>query len=372
MYLRSASIRGVRNLEAKKLDLNPGLNLFTGENGAGKSALLEAINILTTARSFRSSRLQAVTTWEAAGFLITGRFSHADRTPPSQELSHRFVGNESEIRIGSVNRLTRLELLQRFPSLFVGAESLKFFEDGPSFRRRQLDIGAFHVEHGYIDHWRRYRRALSQRNALLRSAVRPSNASLAPWSQELSDHAAHLQACRTNFCDQLQRKFAAIYHEFGLPAGLSIHLRYGWDESRPLAEQLEENGDKDYRAGYTLRGPHRDDLLLRQGRRSAINTLSRGQQKAFMLALFVSMAEIMQHCNLAPPLLLLDDLGSELDEAHQGAVLERLSESGMQALVTLVSLHNTIQLPEQTTVFHVEQGCIKQCYNGSDTSTGTN
>jgi len=184
MKLRSVSYRGIRNLQPDTITPAPGLNLFIGDNGAGKSALLEAVNLLTTARSFRSSRIRTTVSWGEPGFLVNGRFHYpasAESDNDSISLNHRFDGSESRITLGSSNRLTRLELLSRFPSVFVGAESLKFFEDGPSFRRRQLDTGAFHVEHAYIDNWRRYQRALSQRNALLRAPTLASPQTFAPW-----------------------------------------------------------------------------------------------------------------------------------------------------------------------------------------------
>ena len=374
MYLGSISFRGIRNLAPATLALRPGLNLVTGENGAGKSAILEALNLLTTARSFRSTRLRNIVTWEGNGFSVQGRYTTADSAaprPPAIELSHRYDGNESLLHLGAGNRLSRLEVLQRFPSLFVGAESLKFFDDGPAFRRRQLDIGAFHVKHSYIDSWRRYQRALSQRNALLRSPRLPNAAALAPWDQELSNQAEELLECRSLFCDLLEGFFAQHLQTLGLVKDLNIKLKTGWNRETPLSEQLSESVERDFRAGYTLRGPHRDDLVLRVGQRSAASALSRGQQKAFMLALFLSMSEVMLKQTQRPPLLLVDDLGAELDSSYQGAVLDWLSTSPMQSLVSFISPAGGVTLPKDATVFHVEQGRIKQCYNGTDTSTGT-
>jgi len=375
MRLGTFSFRGIRNLEPSTLDLSPGLNLLSGENAAGKSAFLEAVYLLTTARSFRSSRLRNVVSWGAPGFVVNGQFGTTEpealRSADTQSLSHRYDGTESQIQLGAATRLTRLELLSRVPSLFVGAESLKFFEDGPGFRRQQLDIGAFHVEHGYIDSWRRYRRALSQRNALLRSGGPPSLRQLAPWNQEMSEHAAHLHQCRQQFCASMQPSIKGHFDRLGLPPDLQLNHRCGWDPNTALSEQLTAGIEKDLSAGYTLRGPHRDDLVLLLGKRAALTALSRGQQKAFMLALFLALADVITDHNGSAPLLLIDDLGAELDTEHQRRVLDHLDKANMQALVTAVALQSEVEPPANCRLFHVEQGLIKRCYNRGDTTTGT-
>lgn len=367
MILSAVSFRGIRNLQPDTIAPTPALNLFLGNNGAGKSALLEAVNLLTTARSFRSSRIRAAIAWGEPGFLVSGRFrqpasgrSTSDTSSDSTALTHRFDGSESRISLGSSNRLTRLELLQRFPSVFVGAESLKFFEDGPSFRRRQLDTGAFHVEHGYIESWRRYQRALSQRNALLRNPALPSPSTFAPWENELAACAIHLHRSRAAFCTEISSALVEFSEQLDLPAGLSLRLRPGWTPDADLSLQLHDYRARDHRAGYTLRGPHRDDLTLTLKGRSALNAISRGQQKAFMLAYFLALANVIAQHGGIPPLFLLDDLGAELDSAHQSLILAYLAASPIQSLVTMVSIAPSVETPSNSKVFHVEQGCIKQ------------
>ena len=364
MILSAISFRGVRNLQPDTIAPTPGLNLFIGDNGAGKSAFLEAVNLLTTARSFRSSRIRAAISWGEPGFLVSGRFQCHDSSNATAGdgicLQHRFDGKESRITLGSSNRLTRLELLSRFPSVFVGAESLKFFEDGPSFRRRQLDNGAFHVEHRYIASWRRYQRALAQRNALLRSATIPSPKSIAPWESELAASAQAMHRSRDAFCIEISDSIGQFSGQLGLPEGLSLRLRPGWQPGSDLAQQLDDYRERDYRAGYTLRGPHRDDLILMHQQRNALNAISRGQQKAFMLAYFLALAEVVRKHGSRPPLFLLDDLGAELDPDHQRHILNYLATAPIQSLLTLVSVDSAIALPPASKVFHVEQGRIKQ------------
>jgi DNA replication and repair protein RecF len=156
----------------------------------------------------------------------------------------------------------------------------------------------------------------------------------------------------------------------GLPDGLRLQLRPGWDPSGHLDEQLSANIEKDLAVGYSLRGPHRDDLHLSLNNRSALSAMSRGQQKAFMLAFFLGMAEVMTQTSGRAPLLLFDDLGAELDSVHQATILNYLNDAPFQSLVTLVEIGTQVEPPPTAAMFHVKHGAIYRCYNGPVISNG--
>ena len=363
--------RGLRNLTAAQLEFQKGLNIFVGDNGTGKSALLEAVHLLASGKSFRAARLKSAVAWGDPGFVLRGHWS-SQSSAYRVRSSHRFDGKESDLKFGSTS-CTRVEILKQFPLLFVGAESLKFFEEGPGFRRRQLDIGGFHVEHSYLDSWRRYRRALSQRNAILRSSSIPSNTLrrlLSPWDEEMANYAQHLHRSRSQFSTKLQAVLTTFTGSLGLPEGLSLRLKPGWDPDVGLQEQLEGNLEKDLSLGYSLRGPHRDDLVLKLNNRGALNAMSRGQQKAFMLAFFLSMSQVMAQKSGRYPLLLFDDLAAELDNQHQKTLLSYLAGAPFQSLVTLVEARPEAELPDSAAMFHVKHGAIYRCYNGPIISNG--
>ena len=366
MYLRSFRFHGIRNLAPTVMELAPGLNLVSGSNGAGKSALLEALQLLATGQSFRASRIKNVMGWDGTGFLLAGDWEdpkHGFRV----RSEHRFDGKDSLLQLGSTNT-NRLEFLKRFPTVFVGAESLKFFDEGPTFRRRQLDRGGFHVEHSYLNSWRRYRRALTQRNRLLKQREAVDRRLLSAWTEELDAPAAHLGECRRLFVASLTTAFEQHADACGLVSGLTLEYRPGWDPSVPLRTQLEASIAKDSAAGYTLRGPHRDDLSLMLNKRVALNSLSRGQQKSFMLAFFFALSEVIRQTSGNWPLLLLDDLGAELDHPHQRVVLEFLNNSAMQSLVTSTEGFKGTNTAERAPLFHVKHQRIYKCYNGALTT----
>lgn len=369
--LSSIRYRGLRNLSPAQLSVDSGLNVFVGANGAGKSALLEALHILATGKSFRATRLRSAVSWGEDGLLLNGRWS-SESADYRVGTSCRFDGTRSELMIGNVDS-SRLDILKKFPLIFIGAESLKFFEEGPSFRRRQLDMGAFHVEHSYLESWRRYRRALSQRNTILRTRPIPSSnlvRLLSPWDEEMSVHAQKLHRCRAVFTTELQVALADFSAQLGLSPGLTLRLKPGWDPDASLTSQLAASLAKDQSVGYSLRGPHRDDLVLSLNKRNALNAMSRGQQKAFMLAFFLAMSRVIAKVSGHRPVLLLDDLGAELDSAHQKIILDYLAATPFQSFVTLVAGEASPDLPEVATLFHVKHGLVYKCYNTPVISNG--
>lgn len=361
MQLRSIRLQGLRNLEPIEVELAAGLNLVSGGNGAGKSSVLESILLLATGKSFRTSRLSNVVSWGQSGFVVGGQWCDAQGL--TLRSGHRFQ-KESQLLLGG-KPTSRLDLLQRFPTVFIGAESLKFFEDGPGFRRKQLDRGGFHVEPDYLSSWRRYQRALVQRNRLLKSPNTADGGQLRAWAVELDLAARHLGDARRYFVDRLKAAFAQYRNKCGAPDALTLEYRPGWDLDGTLVDQLDALVDKDRAAGFTGKGPHRDDLALVLNGRQALNGLSRGQQKAFMVAFFLALAEVIHQSSGRSPLLLLDDLPAELDTAHQCRILDTLIGARLQAVMTALDPDPSAFRPYQHSVtrFHVKHRTIYKCYN---------
>ncbi len=356
MLLTELTHTGFRNLLPDTLKPDNEINLFIGPNGAGKSGLLEAVHLLATGKSFRVARNSAVVRWGAPGLSVHGRWSPSNSNAAVRPVALRVAGNVTEIRIAGTE-VSRLDILRRFPIIFIGAESLRFFEDGPSFRRQQLDWGAFHVEQSYIQSWRRYRQALSQRNALLRLGTTAEL--LAPWERQMDASASAISGARETFFAALLVRFNELKPEFNLPHSLKLGYRPGWDPDAVLSPQLQAARATDMRLRYTSVGPHRDDLTLTANSRNALSALSRGEQKAFMLCFFISLREFTKGVTGDTPLLMIDDIGAEFDEARQAGVLGLLASLGGQSLVTAVSCPQSVP-QAQTRMFHVEQGRISK------------
>ena len=226
-------------------------------------------------------------------------------------------------------------------------------------RRRFLDWGVFHVEHAFLGAWRRYQRALKQRNALLRTGTAGPDELYAPWERELGEMGAAIDAYRQAYLDQWLPALATSVG-FLLPELGPVSLRYrrGWAEESGLAQVLAEQRGRDLARGHTTVGAHRADWSLAFEHAPLREHLSRGQEKLTALSCLLAQAEHYAEHRGEWPIVCLDDLASELDLAHQDAVVERLVAAGAQVLVTgtecPLPLHSR---PHR--MFHVEQGQIR-------------
>jgi DNA replication and repair protein RecF len=224
-------------------------------------------------------------------------------------------------------------------------------------RRRLLDWGVFHVEHDFSDVSKRYRRALRQRNAALRDG---SDAELDAWDEELAQAAGPLTQARsrylTRFAVRLTGLLAGYLPELGTA---DVRLRLGWPHATALPTALRESRAADRLRGHTTRGPHRADWLLTFSELPRREQLSRGQEKLCAIACVLAQAELYQQDHGEWPVMILDDLPSELDQAHQESTLQSL-KSVDQVFITSTEVPAVLQHgSKEFHQFHVEQGQIR-------------
>jgi DNA replication and repair protein RecF len=227
---------------------------------------------------------------------------------------------------------------------------------GAEERRRFLDWGVFHVEHEFLATWRRYQRALKQRNSLLRSASSFDGRLLEPWEQELARAGALIDQWRRLYLDRLL-PFLKEQSNLLLPELGAIELRYrsGWSEQDDLAKILAAQRERDRSRGHTTFGPHRADWSLSFQLAPQREHLSRGQEKLAALICVLAQAWLDAHHRGEWPIVCLDDLASELDQVHQAAVVGSLRETPAQLLISGTELPKVLEhAPIQ--MFHVEQG----------------
>ena len=221
-------------------------------------------------------------------------------------------------------------------------------------RRRFLDWIAFHVEHRHLETWRRFRRALRQRNAALRA--RAPSAAMRSWNVEFVEISLELDALRRAALDVAQDTL----EQYGLAlVGTEIGFEYqqGWNREKALDEVLIESAEREQQQGTTQHGPHRADLKIRYDERQARKLVSRGQQKLLASAMVLAATDTAQSALERPLLLLLDDPAAELD----GNALQRLMAAiaGLGCQVVATSLERAaLDVPAGATVFHVEHGVL--------------
>ncbi len=358
MSLTHLALRSVRNLADTEISPGCSVNLVWGENGSGKTSLLEAIHILGRAKSFRSSRLSPVIQSGSNSLAVAGRVaSSSNGAETSVRVNFDASGVELFADREPLNRVSDLAL--KLPLILINTDSHRLLEDGPRLRRRFLDWGVFHVEHGFFGVWKRYYRALRQRNAALRRHMAPGQ--LTAWEAELSQAAAHIDEFRRRYLTLMAPWFTRYVGELlGIDAA-EIDYRRGWPADRPLMEILAEEAHMDRQIGYTRQGPHRADLVIKIATVPARQVVSRGQQKLLICALYLAQAALMGEVTHTRCVLLIDDLAAELDHAHRNRLFSLLVSLGQQVFVTATEhdLFDRALLVGQK-LFHVERGEIAE------------
>jgi len=340
MQLNSLSISSLRNLQSLHLDLHPHFNIVCGENGSGKTSLLEAIHLLATGRSFRATQARQVISFGKNACVVSGLVQ------PSVD-----VNNGSAIRMG-VERLQNgginmrvaeqdchsiAELAKYLPLQLINSESYEILEASPKYRRQFLDWILFHVEQGFYPVWQRFKRALQQRNAALKKGRACSHQEVKVWDNELITTGLEIDRYRKSIINELTPFFAEVIGGLLKIKG-EIHLQYlcGWNEERDLSEALNRSFERDMAFGHTTVGPHRAEIEFFIEGVLAKTVLSRGQSKLFICALLMARATLLARRNGRRCLFLIDDLGAELDAEASAHLLDALFGLGSQVVVTCI------------------------------------
>ncbi|MCE5233838.1 MAG: DNA replication/repair protein RecF [Mizugakiibacter sp.] len=354
MRLETLRLQNLRCFDRAELTPAPGINLLLGPNGAGKTSLLEAAYLLSHGRSFRAGGREALLRRGETAFTVYAELTVAAGSRHRLGLSReagRWAARLDGATLGNVG-----DLLERCAVVCFEPGSHALIAGGSEERRRFLDWGVFHVEPEFLPQWRRYQRALKQRNALLREQARPDW--LAPWEAEMAAAADPIDDARRAYAGALGSWIGRVAGAF-LPELGPVELSYrrGWPDETALAALLAERRGKDLARGHTTAGPHRADWSLRFAEAPAREHLSRGQEKLCALACVLAQAELHAERRGEWPVIGLDDLASELDQAHQRRVVERLLAGAAQVLITGTELPPVLREVEAA-LFHVEQGRI--------------
>jgi len=357
MRLARLNVHHVRNLHEVVLTLNPHFNIFIGENGSGKTSLLEALHLLAVGRSFRSRQSQTIIAYHKNELACFGEVLDANglKTPMGIE-KNRSGEVKCKLSGEPCERLSQFASV--LPIQLMTPETFKLLVAGPEERRRFLDWGVFHVEHSFTELCQRYQRLLKQRNAALKQSSKWK--SLHIWEKELIEVGDKITQHRKAYLVSFQA-YAEQARETLLPT-LPIAFAYeqGWSPSLSLEEALMDSLSHDQRFGYTSVGPHRAEVDISLEKFSAHQVLSRGQQKLLICALHLAQAQQLYASVGKKCLFLIDDLASELDNANRHRVLTLLAEQNHQIFLTGVDALGWQEVCDQFggEMFHVEHGRV--------------
>ena len=356
MRLSALRIANLRNLENVQLEPLAGLNCVIGANGAGKTSLLEAIYVLSHAFSFRTRRAALLV---RAGQGEATVFAEVESAQGRRRLGLQQAAGRWSARVDNQLAANLAEAIRHCAVVCFEPGSHALIAGPSEERRRFLDWGVFHVEPEFAVIAARYRRALRQRNTLLRAGTGADG--LQAWDESLVAAAAPLSAARQRYFQRFSSlvagQLSALLPELGAPI---LKLSSGWGAEDDPAAALANARSIDLQRGHTTRGPHRSDWKLVFAGAQRREYFSRGHEKLCALACMLAQADVFRQDHQEWPIVVLDDLPSELDVEHQGTVLRLLVAGGGQVFMSCTELPAALEATHaQARVFHVEQGQVR-------------
>lgn len=354
MIIRCLKATFFRNLLSLNIEPSERFNLIYGQNGSGKTSLLEAIYFLGLGRSFRTHQTKRVIQYEADAFSVFGMVSDQNGISITTGIEKDRQG-KVRIKIGNELISSQAELAKALPIQLINPDSYCLLTDGPKPRREFMDWGVFHVEHSFFGLWQRLQRALKQRNAGLQQKA-PSN-HIKAWDPEIVQTGEELARLRKEYVQKLISHFFPILSNLIDLPELSLSYYPGWDEDKGLDEILDANFQKDMALGYTHLGPQRADLIIKMQGFPVQDILSRGEQKLLVLALRLAQGALLRDLTTKSCVYLLDDIAAELDSKRRGQVMRFLSQLESQVFATAVDKQALMEVGE-TKMFHVEHGVV--------------
>ena len=356
MRLTHLHIHNFRNIGEISLTPDPAVNLVTGHNAAGKTSLLEAIYYLSHLRSFRTQQVTDLIRTDNRYLQISARVQ--GRQQEDMPIGIRRSREKTEIRVNRQPIKKVSDIAAVFPVLAIHPDSYKLITGSPSQRRQYMDWGVFHVERGFFNAWQRFRKAIAQRNAALKSRQDKNYCQL--WDAEIVRCAEEINQLRQQYIDQLQGYFRVLASEFFAGDEVRVEYRRGWPTKESLADLYAQSIDKDRLKGFTYYGPHRAEIIIRVNGQSAQTGISRGQQKTLVALLRLAQAQQFTQSNQQPCVLLYDDLAAELDARHREMILSVLSTMQIQLFLTAIEAEQIdLSAWSSKKMFHVEHGCLK-------------
>lgn len=366
-YLDNLLIRGFRNYRQQQLQFNPRLNIVIGKNAQGKTNLLESIYYLSVNRSFRTNRDQDLANWDDNFFFVKGVFIK-DGFEHTAQASYR-EKDHLKVLINN-NPANRYDHLQLFPVVVFSPDDLQIIREGPSIRRRFINLEASRLDPVYFKDLKAYQRVLLQRNHLLKEKQHhgKKNELLEPWDQSLTSLGSSIIQARLEIKDALEKEahqFFAIMTDSQEKLSLDYisTVEYSTDpiETKYIfLKALLAKRDQEIKRGITVLGPHLDDLRISINGYDTRYYSSQAQKRTAALALKMAEVNLFKKQNCDCPIILLDDVFSELDNHRKEHLLSFLKNTSGQCFITTAVDFNSLgeNLHGEKKIFSVYQGSI--------------
>ncbi len=329
---KTLSVQSFRSHQQKTINFHPNTTIIIGKNGSGKTSLLEALYISLQGRSFKGNEEDILKKgdvwWRADTVLFDGTKQSVSFTTELNSSNRNFIINDKKTK--------RLPTKNRCPIVLFEPNDLLLLHGPPSKRRDHIDNIISQIDIQYRTILLRYEKALKQRNSLLKQGVEDRSRYF-PWEVVISEYGASIITRRERLIDKINKEITKKYQKIAKNKdNITIEAQFSSkkDTTDKLLKEMEENFHKDLLIKHTTKGPHRHDINFLVNNSPASTTASRGEVRTIVLSLKFLEAEIIEEITNKKPIILLDDVFSELDEQRQKNILQ----SPYQTIITTTAV----------------------------------
>jgi DNA replication and repair protein RecF len=351
LYFTKLYIENLRVI--KQLSFQPGkrINIIYGSNGSGKSSLIESIYLLARCKSYRSKHLSSLITYDRNELIVSANLISDDDTRQQLGLKKSHAG--IEVKVDGKKQRKISDQVKILPLGIITPNIHRLVTEGPVNRRKFLDWGVFHVEHEYSKLIASYKRILSQRNL----AMRNKGIDISTWDRQLAEYGKTITIKRKSYLKKLIIIFNSLIAKYNL-SEISLVYRQGWAEDLSLIDVLQKTMINLPKA--TIHGPHRADLILKKDNHHIAEIFSRGEQKIIAILMILSQLVLIKNYTNRVPILLFDDIQSEIDPMNRKKLIVLIEELQFQSFITTMNTHETVPSNCEIKMFHVEHGKVSQ------------
>ena len=353
MWLQRLQAQGLRCFEQCELNFSRDINVIYGNNGAGKTSILEGISVLSCGKSFRTNKLSHVIHQHLDELILFGEVNSATDSTIKLGIHHK--SGLTELRINQEKAQKWSEIAKNLPVLDIHPESYLLVTGGPVERRKFLNWGMFHVEPGFGKIWAEYSRAIKQRNSCLRHR-QLEQASF--WHQSIAELGEKIALDLQHYVDLIIPYVSQICSQFGLSDELTISYYRGWNQEHSLLNHLQEELQAEEIGFSTSHGPHRGDIKISWKNQPFSKTSSRGQQKVLTIAMKIAQAQYLKEHSSKSSIYLIDELPAELDKQRREIAFDLFAQLDSQIIISAVSKASVDYITRDIKWFHVEQSCV--------------
>lgn len=336
MFVKKIKLSGFRNYDNSEINFINGTNIIYGSNAMGKTNILEAVCVMSTNRSHRGAKESEMIKFGRENALISMEFFSYGKNNQSE--IKLFSDKKRQIRINGVYAAKASEIIGYINTVVFCPEDLNLVKGSPKERRKMLDMGISQLRQKYFYSLSSYYKVLEQRNKLLKD--NPDSDMLWVWSEKLAQSGKDIIWYRKSFIERLEKKVKQVMNEI---SGEEVELKYncgliledfGDKEKieKAFLEELEKNEEREKKMGMSLIGPHRDDFFIFINKKEAKSFASQGQQRSVALAIKMGEVKLIEDDTGQTPVLLLDDVLSELDENRRNYILKNIDN--IQVIIT--------------------------------------